>query len=491
MSITINKQPQDLMPVYNQMIIAVTGSYQLSASHQFTADITCNNVAVSSLKVPANPDGYGVFDIHKHIENRISNDFNPNQFGLYVATQSFATYSVAFGEQFRFEWGFTDNYYYNGGLAFIGPSGGSRPLFTGGDLITIAQITPFSFSAYEGEALITDIQFITASNAYVISLNKPFAGNTLAQGGTMALANFGLTTVSSTQSSITEKYAWNGVYSYLDFITYDDYNYIPQTATPSLWLTNVPENYILSTDSRMWLQAYKTTNNQQRVLVVQSNQGTFTYSSPYSANVSTNDRFRLVGAAVGPYQLITSTAGWSGGTFPIINSLTSTYSVFYRNSVGTQDTKALVFKVEDNCSMFEKIQLVFMDKLGSFVSFIFNLVSRETRNISRTDYGQIYGNYAPAAQAWNYNTWDRGKKNLDTIITQQFKITSDWINQSQSDYLMELFESPEVYWINEEGITLAINITNNQVEKKKIINEQLINYDLTFELSNKSNNQRG
>ena len=241
----------------------------------------------------------------------------------------------------------------------------------------------------------------------------------------------------------------------------------------------------------MWLQAYKTTNNQQRVLVVQSNQGTFTYSNPYSANVSTNDRFRLVGAAVGPHQLITSTAGWSGLTFPIINSLTTTYSVFYTNSSGVQDTKALVFKVEDNCSMFEKIQLVFMDKLGSFVPFIFNLVSRETKNISRVDYGQIYGNYAPAAQAWNYNTWDRGKKNLDTIVTQQFRITSDWINQSQSDYLMELFESPEVYWINESGVTVAINILDTAVENKKIINDQLINYELTFELSNKNNNQRG
>lgn len=490
MSITINKQPQDLMPVYNQMIIAVTGSYQSYASHQFTANITCNNQSLTNLKIPANPDGYGVFDIHRHIENLISHDFNPNQTGLYVATQSFATYSIAFGEQFRFEWGFSDNYFFGGNVGFIGPSGGSRPLFSTGSLITVAQITPFSFSQYEGEATITNIQFITASNAWAVAVNKGFQGNTPAQGGTMALANYGITSVSSTQS-IREKYAWNGVFNYLDFISYDEDNYIPQTATPSMWLTNVPQNYILATSSRVWLQAYKTTNNQQRILVVQSNQGTFTYSSPYSSSVSTNDRFRLIGAAVGPYQLITSTAGWSGGTFPIINSQTSTYSVFYQNSSGVQDTKAIVFKIDDYCSKYEKVQLVFMDKLGSFVSFIFNLVSRETRNISRVDYGQIYGNYAPASQAWNYNTWDRGKKNLDTITTQQYKITSDWVNQSQSDYLMELFESPEVYWINEDGVCVAVNITSNQVEKKKIINDQLINYDLTFELSNKNNNQRG
>lgn len=490
MSITINKEPQDLMPVYNQMIIAVTGSYQTYASHQFIADIICNNEAVSKLKIPANPDGYGVFDIHKHIENKIGWDFNPSQLGLYVATQSFATYSVTFGEQFRFQWGFTDNYFSSGNVGFIGPSGGSRPLFSTGSLITIAQIAPFSFSSYEGESTITSIQYITASTAWVVSVNKPFESSTPAQGGTMALANFGLTTENATQS-ISEKYAWNGVYSYLDFITYDDYNYIPQTATPSLWLTNVPDNYILTLESRMFLQSYKTTNNQQRVLVVQSNGGTFTFSNPYSSAVSSNDRFRLVGAAVGPQQLISSTAGWSGGTFPIINSLTTTYSVFYRNSTGTQDTAALLFQVKENCSMFEKIQLIFGDKLGSFIPFTFDLVSRETKSINRSDYGQITGNYAPAAQAWDYRTYDRGKKNLDTIVTESFKITSDWVNQSQSDFLMELFQSPEVYWINEEGITVAINITSNSIEKKKIINDQLINYELTFELSNKNNNQRG
>lgn len=490
MSITINKQPQDLMPVYNQMIIAMTGSYQTFSSHQFTAAITCNNQFVTNLKVPANPDGYGVFDIHKHIENKISYDFNPNQLGIYVATQSFATYSIAFGEQFRFEWRFVDNYYFAGSLGFIGPAGGSRPLFSTGSLITVAQITPFSFSQYEGEATITNIQFITSSNAWAVAVNKGFQGNTPAQGGTMALANYGITSVSSTYS-ISEKYAFNGVFNYLDFITYNQNNYIPQTATPSMWLTNIPNDYILATSSKLWLNTYKTTNNQQRVLVVQSNQGTFTYSNPYSANVSTNDRFRLTGVAIGPNQLITSTAGWSGGTFPIINAQTTTYSVFYQNSSGVQDTKTLQFKIDDYCSKYEKIQLVFMDKLGSFASFIFNLVSRNTKNITRVDYGEIYGNYAPASQAWNYNTWDRGKKNLDTVITEEFKITSDWINQTQSDYLMELFESPEVYWINEDGVCVAINITSSGVEKKKVINDQLINYDLTFQLSNKNNSQRG
>lgn len=492
MSITIQKQPQDLMPVYNQMVIAVTGSYQTYSNHQFVVDLKCNNVDVSRLKVPANPDGYGVFDIHKHLENRVSYDFNPNTVGLYVATQSFATYSVGFSEQFRFNWGFVDNYFLGGAVGFIGPSGGSRPLFATGSEISVAQITPFSFSSYEGDAIITSVQFITASNAWVVGTNKGFESSSPANGGTISLSNFGLTTVSSTQS-IPEKYVWNGVYSFLDFINYDQTNYIPNTTTFSSWLTNVPQNWQLEIDSRMWLLAYKTSNGQQRTLVAQSNNGIFTYASPYSLSVSGIDRYRLVGAGVGPWNLISSTAGWvvSSGSFPIIDSNTSTYSVFYRNSTGNQDTETLVFTINNECSKYEKIQLVFMDKLGSFVPYTFTLVSRLNKTISRVDYQQIYGNYAPASQAWDYNSWDRGKKNLDTMVNEVYTINSNWVNQSQSNYLMELFESPEVYWIDENGTTVAVNVTTNQVEKKMVINDQLINYQLTFELSNKSNNQRG
>jgi hypothetical protein len=494
MSVTLIKQPQDLSPVYNQMIISLTGSYQNQPNHNFVSTLFVNGVQVSRLKVPTNPEGYGVFDIHKHIENRISFDFNPNGVGLSIATNSFATYSMTFAEEFRYEWEFQDNAFITGNfVGFIGMSGSSQPLFNVGATISVNQTTPFTNPSYEGTATITDIQFVTASNAWMVVTNKSFGASTGPEGGIITLANYQLTTVSST-SSIDRKFGWNGVYDFVPFIDYDEDDFIPDSATPSKWLSNVPQMWEMFEDDRMWLLAYKDASNQQKDLIVETDKGVYRITSPYSTSVETNDYFRFIHAGVGPWHLINATSSFTPigtASFPMVDSNTKEYKVFYRNQILQQDTETLTFKIKRKCSRYEKIQLVFLDKKGSFIPFTFNLVSRLNKNMVRTNYQEIFGSYAPASQGWNYNSWDRGKKNLNTSVTDVFTITSDWVNQLTSDFLMELFESPEVYYIDESGLTTAINITTNSVEKKKTINDQIINYTVQFELSYKNNQQRG
>ena len=80
---------------------------------------------------------------------------------------------------------------------------------------------------------------------------------------------------------------------------------------------------------------------------------------------------------------------------------------------------------------------------------------------------------------------------MDTQITESYTITSDWVNQTTSDYLMTLMESPEVYWINEAGVAVAVSLTVSGTERKQTINDMIINYTINFELSNKNNTQRG
>jgi hypothetical protein len=201
----------------------------------------------------------------------------------------------------------------------------------------------------------------------------------------------------------------------------------------------------------------------------------------------------LLRIGVGPHQLTTATSSLTviSGTLPVITASTKEMKVYLKNAGNFQTIATKTFKVVNKCSKYEKIQLVFLDKLGSFIPFTFELVNKHNLSITRADYQQHYGQYAPASNNWRYNTWDRGKKSLDTQVVESYTINSNWVNQSTSDYLMELFTSPEVYWINESGTTIAISITSNQTERKQTINDQIINYQLTFEVSNKNNQQRG
>jgi hypothetical protein len=501
MSIIIRTQPPLLTPVYNPMIIACDSTNQTQESFSFVADIKARGTTVTRMKVPVNPQGYGVFDIQRHIENSVSFDFNPNQNYFSVATQSMATYSVSFSEEYRYFFNFYDNTFLPGGkvgfVSFIQTSPlDNIPLLSVDQQIVVEQTdtTPTNPS-YNGIATITGI---TYSNAYdgndrwLIETDVNYGVSSPVEGGKISLANFELTTVGVT-ASITEQDAFNGVLSFLDEQTWDYTDYMATSTSPyGEFLTNTPDGYELDINDRMWLNLYQRTNSSTNFLYIQTNNGTYSVTNTFNTP-ATIDQQRLLRVGVGPYQLTNATASISviSGTLPIITSTTKEISIYTKNAGGFQTIATKTFKIKDKCSKYEKIQLVFLDKLGSFIPFTFELVNKHNLSITRAEYQQHYGQYAPASNNWKYNTWDRGKKSLDTQVVESYTINSNWVNQSTSDYLMELFTSPEVYWIKENGTTIAISITSNQTERKQTINDQIINYQLTFEISNKNNQQRG
>jgi len=195
----------------------------------------------------------------------------------------------------------------------------------------------------------------------------------------------------------------------------------------------------------------------------------------------TTDVYKLMGGnmVVAQQPIIASTA--TGYTF-------SGMKVF---TPGNDTIIGYEIVLEDKCSKFEDIQLVFMDKLGSFVPYHFDMVNKHNKTINKTNYQTDYGKYASSTNGWEHKSYDRGVSNLDTVVTDVFTINSNWVSQAVSDWLMELVSSPEVFWKKENGDLVAVNLTVGSVERKQVINDQLVNYTFTFELSSKSNMQTG
>jgi len=507
MAITIGLQPQLLEPTYNPIIVVATSSNQNLDGFLMVGDLFVNGVNVTRLRVAADPSGYFLFDLHKHIENRTGYDFHPLLPEVNPATYSQATYSLRLGEEWRPSWSFVDNIFLPGGfVGFIGAAGDNpQPQFSSGATIVVNQIAPFTFSQYNGATTITTIIASSSvpgypGNRWIIQIPKGYLGSTPANGGTISLAgyqtfvNVNVANIGETSSLSGQKWAMNGVRTFLEDISWDFQQYRAGTYSggTASWLTNVPENYGLGTASRMWLHAFATGTNDIKRVYIQSDQGIFYYTNTFASPTYYNKQ-PLIQAAVGPNQLLTYTSGLTvvSGALPVIASTTKSYKVWCQNASGVITIQPKTFSIKPLCSRYEKIQLLFVDKLGSIIPFIFNMVNRETRNINRTAYAQHYGQYAPSSQSWQYNTWDRGKKTLDTQITQNWTINSDWVSQSESDFLMTLFESPDVWWLQPDGTALAISITSQSVERKQTINDLVINYVLTFELSQKNNSQKG
>lgn len=508
MAITINLQPQRLQTTYNPIVIVATSSQQSQDGFLMVGDIYVGGTYVTRMKVATNPDGFCLFDIHKHVENRLSYDFNPNLRGWAPATQSQATYSVLLGEEWRPTWGFVDNYFLPGGvLGFIGAQNDDpTPEFQVGNSILVEQTAPFTYSQYNGQTTITAIYATNSAvgypgNRWIIATTKGFIGSTPPNAGTISLFGFqtyiatNVANVGNTIVAVNQKRAFNGVNTYLEDINWNYLEYTCGTWSGGTgkFLTNAPDHYKLGTQSRMWLHVHQDNANDASKLVMETNKGTFSFTNSFQTPLLTNYH-AVLQVGCGPYQIISNTSSitaFAGSTFPIIDSNTTEITYFVEDGSGNVSIAPKTFKIDNLCSRYEKIQLVFMDKLGSMIPFIFNFASRENKTITRSNYQQHYGQYAPASQNWTYNTWDRGKKSLDTQVTEVWTVTSDWVNQSTSDFLMTLMESPEVYWIKEDGTSIAVSLTVAGTERKQTINEQVINYTITFEISQKNNLQRG
>jgi hypothetical protein len=492
MPLSLRRVPQELTPTYNQVVIVATSSQQSQLNYQLVSEIFCRGAKVTTMKTPVNPEGYIITDIHKHLENRISYDFNPGATGFSIATQSFATYSVNFFDEFRHIWDFTDNFFSSiGGTAYAGFVSQQTPYFSIGDYIYISQDAGYVNASYNGVHQI--IQITQSGLTWSITTNTPFGSSSPANPGEMTYADFSLTqlpvgtltifstpTQSTTASFYPEQYAFNGVLSYLDFINWNFNEWAANTGTTGKFFTNAPNRYPLDIESLLYLDVYQNAANEIASLRVKTNVGTFSIANPFTTITADQRRFLQINCSPDYF----ASLGW-------INSQTTTMELWCENNVGAKTISSLTFSITDNCSRYDKQQVLFMDKMGSFVPYTFDLVSRENKNISRTDYQQHYGSYAPATQQWRYNTWDRGRKSLDIVVVDAYTLNSNWVNQDTSDYLMELFESPEVYLVKPDGTIVAININVASVERKQVINDQLINYVLTFELSNKNMTQRG
>ena len=74
MAITVHKSPQALQPVYNEIIFVVSSDLSNEENFTFVGEIFVDGTKVASIRFPINPDGYGVLDVHKHLQSLITHN---------------------------------------------------------------------------------------------------------------------------------------------------------------------------------------------------------------------------------------------------------------------------------------------------------------------------------------------------------------------------------------------------------------------------------
>lgn len=487
--ITILTEPQELSPVFNEIITVLNSDNKTNNNFQFIVELYVNGKYQSRVKVPVNPRGYGVVDLHRHIEESInqSYDFDPTAVNFTKPLNGTATYSIVLKEEFRDTWTFEDNFILNGDVAFW--SSTDEPFFSIGDEIFVDQDAGYVHSEYQGLSKISDIGYTASgdwgSAGWYIETDKGYSGSTPLNPGNINLANFELVTITSTASYTGTKWAIGGVLDWKDVPKWDYTKYTMGQDPPGKFLTNVPrENYKVSLDSRMWVNLYQDDDQDAYYLFIETDQGTYRIRNFYN-DPKAGDRVLKVG--VGPWNITNGTISVATGTLPVFGPNTKEYSFqILKADASSRSSEIMTFKIDDFCSRYEKLQLIFRDRLGSFIPYTFNMVSRKNINIDRKSFRQNYGSYDSGSGTWGYSNYDRGLKTLATSGTETYIVHSDWVDEETASFFRELFTSPEVYWLDEDGNATAIMITNNSYEEKKKVNDYVFNYTIEFQLANKN-----
>jgi hypothetical protein len=141
-------------------------------------------------------------------------------------------------------------------------------------------------------------------------------------------------------------------------------------------------------------------------------------------------------------------------------------------------------RVTRACTQYTPYSLHFLNELGGFDTFQFRLVNRQSRQFERKKYEQLgwalSGTTMTRSDA--FKKLRGGDIQFSTKQMVKYTLTSDYVNETDYNWLRELLASPEVYY-ERDGYYYSVTITDAAWQEKKRINDKLFNLTINIDIS--------
>lgn len=495
MSISIIAEPQAITTAYNPVKFIVDSTNKNKSGFKYIFIIKDGFLDTTTLAdyrvLPNYGTGYGEQDLSKLVSNYVTFDLNTKSTTFYNAPKSYYPFNVHIGEEYITEVAYTSSLSDASGNVQINVSNS----FVAGDRINIKQADGGVANPYL-EGLFTVIS-ATGSSFVVNSLFSLVTDVTI--NGTINYADNRKTV--TYDLDVIGKIVFNGVFRWNDFPSFSYTDFV-LNANDKRLLTNQPTTFYATLGQDIYLNALFPSNDAQYVIFVNSN-GEYFYKSIVSSNFINQ-------IPVGPNNFGVLTPIGSA-TLPMIKTDTTYYEVYYSiSNSGTPVQKSLKYKINlDTRVQISEYHCLFLDRLGSFSSFAFQLKNYERGEITRDEYNQdITGSVIDGA--WTYDTIENGFKSFNLNVKKTIDLNTNWMTESMGRYFEELVTSPQVYlklasytntenWLypeDESGCPLRIPesteyqpviITNTNYEVFQQRNANLIKQSITVRLANQDN----
>ena len=291
------------------------------------------------------------------------------------------------------------------------------------------------------------------------------------------------------------KYLWNAVLDAPEWVDYvvTKYRLMTSQLAISQLLTNNANNKIKTTE-KAWLSALVGETNAVQNFQVRaydsSNsllQNTY-ITNPYATISATSQRMLTIPS--GPVNLnLVLNANLDGTTQNQGNIIPSNAAWYEITTRGISASSIpIIYTINTTCTKYDSKRIYFLNKLGGYDAFTFDLVSRENNAIERKQYRRNLGAFS--GSSYVYTDFQRSGIIYDVQVKETMVLNSNWITETESAWLEELLTSPITYMETTEGIEV-VNVTDSNYEVRKTVNDKLFNLQITIEKSYLKTRQRG
>ena len=466
---TIIAQPAQLMPAYNPIkyIIDNTNKNEPGFRYIFTiypaagSHIPANVVAQYRV-LPVFSTGYGEQDISRLMQSLVTWKFEAGQ-----ANESWYQYDVDLGYEY------IDNVGYTAALTIDGLNTNITSTtahgFIVGDQIVITQADGgVDNPALEG--LHTVISVTNSTNFTVNVLWSTIANINI--NGNVTYADLRKTQVLN-DALITNKEVFNGAYSlgiYAKGVFPSAY-YLGDT-DPSYALTSLGSltNPSSATNAATFYQSLY--QNEQYFIMCRIYSGV-TYDVSYYTTVGDN---------------LLSSNGLAGAdglyNVAVWDIMVNINQDFYVEITGDNGSVfRYYFQYDDRCPINEYNQVFYLDRMGSWQSFNFQLKTYEKGQITREMYNQHVDGYVHNAE-WEYSSDAIGNRTYNTNVSYSLDLNTNWMDQYNANRFQELLTSPQAFYFSPEtGLYHACTIEATSFENFRQRNKNLIKQSVTIKLA--------
>ena len=463
MSTTIIAQPQQLMPAYNPIkyIIDNTNKNEPGFRYIFTiysatgSHIPANVVAQYKV-LPEFSTGYGEQDISKLMQSLVTFDESGIGSASYNVSESWYQYDVDLGFEY------IDNIDYTASLQQSG--GGDVEIhfnahgFLLGDQVVIVQADG-GVANPTVEGLHTVLYADT--NYFVINARWDTVGDDTINGNVTYADK--RKTITLDDVLVTDKEVFNGAFNL--FINNGDNNPFNSVAylgtSGTLLMTSNP--YPQSFAPSAFLGALFYYNLRVYAGDTYTVEWYDMDSNPLDSQTFTPAADGIYAVFVGPTALVAE------------DYIVQIYSASFASEL-------YYFTYDNRCTINDD-QLIYLDRMGSWQSFAFQLKTYEKGQITREQYNQHIDGQVVSTE-WVGVQLQKGFRTYNTNVTKTFELNTNYMDQTDANRFQELLTSPQVYYYSVSSNKFcACIIENNTFEVFRQRNKNLIKQSVTIRLA--------